>query len=175
MLAKRYTYKIPDEYRSSRRHGVVEQDLRARTGGKVLVQHILQRQVREIRSRSTRVPQVRWWRGGGGGFMHVDDILAHAQATIERFAAELGEKFKVKSMVEKFGVEKARRTSASSGVPILSPSGLAANSGGRGRCVEVPYQEAVGALMWMATMTRPDIACAVPAVIRFWNPGLAHY
>ena len=25
-------------------------------------------------------------------FMHVDDILAHAQATMERFAAELGEK-----------------------------------------------------------------------------------
>ena len=48
-------------------------------------------------------------------FTPVDDILAHAQATMERFAAELGEKLKMKSMVEKFGVEKARRTSASSG------------------------------------------------------------
>ena len=37
--------------------------------------------------------------------------------------AELGEKFKVKSMVEKFGDEKARRTPASSGVSTLSPSG----------------------------------------------------
>ena len=41
--------------------------------------------------------------------VHVDDTLAHAkdQATMERIAAELRRKFKVKSMVEKFGVEKA--------------------------------------------------------------------
>ena len=51
--------------------------------------------------------------------MHVDDILDHAQATTERFATELGEKFKVKLMVEKFSVEKARRTPASSGVPFI--------------------------------------------------------
>ena len=38
-----------------------------------------------------------------------------------------------------------------------------------------PCQEAVGALMWTATMTRPDIACAVRAVARFCeNPGPAH-
>ena len=53
-------------------------------------------------------------------FMYVDDILVHA-ATMERFAAELGEKFKVKSMVEKLSVKKASRTPASSGVSILSP------------------------------------------------------
>ena len=56
-------------------------------------------------------------------FMHVDDIRAHVQGTMERFAAELGEKFKVKSMVEKFGVEKARKTLAFSWVPALSPNG----------------------------------------------------
>ena len=38
-----------------------------------------------------------------------------------------------------------------------------------------PYREAVGALMRTATMTRPDIACAVRAVARFSeNPGPAH-
>ena len=40
---------------------------------------------------------------------------------------------------------------------------------------KLPYREAVGALMWTATMTRPDIACAVRAVARFCeNPGPAH-
>ena len=53
-------------------------------------------------------------------FVHMDDILAHAQATMERFAAKLGGK--VSSEVDGFGVEKARRTPASSGVPILSSS-----------------------------------------------------
>ena len=42
---------------------------------------------------------------------------------MERFAAELGEKLKVKPVVEKFGVEKASRTPASSGVPTFSQSG----------------------------------------------------
>ena len=37
------------------------------------------------------------------------------------------------------------------------------------------YREAVGALMWTATMTRPDIACAVRAMDRLWNPGLKHH
>ena len=55
-------------------------------------------------------------------FMPVDDILAHAQATMKGFATELGEKFKVKSMAEKFGVEKTTRTPTSS-VLTFSPSG----------------------------------------------------
>ena len=42
--------------------------------------------------------------------MHVDDIFALAQLARERLSSELGETFKVKSMMEKFGVKKARRT-----------------------------------------------------------------
>ena len=51
--------------------------------------------------------------------VHVDSTLAHTQATIKRLAAELEGKFKVMSMVEKFNVEKASRTSASSGMLTL--------------------------------------------------------
>ena len=54
--------------------------------------------------------------------MHVDDSFAHAQATKERFAAELGETFNVKLMEETFGVDEARTTPAASGVPTLSSS-----------------------------------------------------
>ena len=55
--------------------------------------------------------------------VHVNDTLAHAQASIKRFAAEVGGIYKVKSIVEKFGVEQAMRTPYFSRVPTLSPSG----------------------------------------------------
>ena len=133
--------------------------------------------------------------------VHVDDILTHAtdQATMEKFATELGRKFKlkdmgdtkyymgyhitrdrkahelnldqrlyVKSMVEKCGVMKPSRLPASSGVPTLSQAD-------EPQTLKFPCREAVGSLMWVATMTRPDIASAVRTVARFCeNPGLAH-
>ena len=52
--------------------------------------------------------------------VHVDSTLAHTQATMKRLAAELEGKFKVMSIVEKFNVEKASRTSVSSGMLTLS-------------------------------------------------------
>ena len=64
----------------------------------MLVQHTLRRQVRAIRSESTRVPHVR--EVEMVIFLRVDDILAHAQATMEKFVVDLGENFKVKSIVE---------------------------------------------------------------------------
>ena len=36
--------------------------------------------------------------------------------------------------------------------------------------LKFPYREAVEALMWTGMMTRPDIAFAVRAVVRFWKP-----
>ena len=41
--------------------------------------------------------------------------------------------------------------------------------------LKFPYREAVGALMRTAAMTRPDIACAVRAMARFWDPALVRY
>ena len=48
-----------------------------------------------------------------------------------RFTTELGEKFKVKSMVEKFGVAKTSKTPASSEVSTLPQSGEVPVPGGR--------------------------------------------
>ena len=78
-------------------------------------------------------------------------------------------------MVEKFGVEKASRIPASSGVPTLSKADESQTLEEKEDMLIFPYQEAVGALIWMATITRPGIACAVRAVVRFCeNPELAH-
>ena len=140
--------------------------------------------------------------------VHVDDILAHAkdQATMNRFAAELGQKLKLKdmgdagyymgchitrnrkarelkldqhlyveSMVKRFDVKKATKITAASGVPSLSKAVEPQNPEKKEETRKFPYREAVEALMRTATMTRPDIACAVRAVARFCeNPGPAH-
>ena len=140
--------------------------------------------------------------------VHVDDILAHAkdQATMDRFSAELGGKFKLKDMgdagyymgchiirnrkarelkldqhlyvewmIKRFDVKKATKIPAASAVPTLSKADEPRNSEEKEEMRKFPYREAVGALMWTATMTRPDIASAVRAVARFRkNPGPAH-
>ena len=63
--------RFPRNIRSFRGHGLVEQDLRARTGEKVLVQHIRRQQdddrIRVIQSGSMRVSQGSFRRGGDGG------------------------------------------------------------------------------------------------------------
>ena len=61
-------------------------------------------------------------------------------------------------MVEKFGVAKTTRHQL---LRRCQPSL---------KVVKFPYREAGGALMWTATMTRPNIARAVRAVARFWKP-----
>ena len=140
--------------------------------------------------------------------VHVDDILAHAkdQATMDRFAVDLGQKFKsedmgdaeyymgchitrnrkarelkldqhlyVESMVKKFDVKKATKRPAASRVPMLSKADESRNPEKEEKMRKFPYRETVGALMWTATMARPDIAFAVRAVARFCeNPWPAH-
>ena len=138
----------------------------------------------------------------------VGDILAHAkdQVTTDRFAAELGQKFKLKdmgdagyymgcnitrnrkarelkldqhfyveSMVKWVDVKKATKIPAAPGVPTLSKADEPRNPEEKEDIRKYPYREAVGVLLWTTTMTRPDIACAVRAVARFFeHRGPAH-
>ena len=78
-------------------------------------------------------------------------------------------------MVKRFDVKKETKIPAASGVPMLSKADEPRNSEKKEEMRKFPYREALGALMWTATTTRPDIACAVRAVARFCeNPGPAH-
>ena len=119
--------------------------------------------------------------------VHVDDILAHAKdqtTMMDRFAAELGQKFKLKdmgdagyymgchitrnrkarelkldqhlyveSMVKRFDIRKASTIPAALGVPTLSKADEPWNPEEKEEMRKFPYREAVGALMWTATMT----------------------
>ena len=89
---------------------------------------------------------------------------------MERFAAELGEKFKVKSMVEKFGAEKTSRHQLFGGCQLSLQVDELQTPEDEEDMLKFPYREAVGALVWTATMTRPNIACTVRTVARFWKP-----
>ena len=78
-------------------------------------------------------------------------------------------------MVKRFDVNKATKIPAASGVPTLSKADEPRKPEEKEEMRKFPYREAVGVLMWTATITRPDIACAVRAVARFCeNPGPTH-
>ena len=77
---------------------------------------------------------------------------------------KLGQHLYVKSMVEKFDVEKASR------IPALQPSEEVEDMS------KFPYREAVGALMWTATTTWRDIAYYMIRTVKSFckTPELVH-
>ena len=78
-------------------------------------------------------------------------------------------------MVEKFSVQKASRAPASSEMVTLLNAYESQTPKEKKDMLKFPHREAVGVLMWMPTMTRPNIVSAVRAVASFCEyPGLAH-
>ena len=72
-------------------------------------------------------------------------------------------------MLNRFGVNASSDIPATPGVE-LGPREEGEPGGGW------PYREAVGSLMWLSTMTRPDISNAVRAVARHChNPTESHW
>ena len=82
---------------------------------------------------------------------------------------EITQKAFVESMLNRFGVNSFSDIPATSGVE-LGPREEGEPKG------DWPYREAVGRLMWLSTMTRPDISNAVRAVARHsHNPTDRHW
>ena len=88
---------------------------------------------------------------------------------------KLDQRLYVKSMVEKFGIEKASRKPACSAVPTLSKADEPQTPQEKKYMLNFPYWEAVRARTWMSTMARPYFTSAVRDVASFCKtPGLAH-
>ena len=79
---------------------------------------------------------------------------------------KLGQYLYVESMVKRFDIKKATEILAASGVPTLLKADEPRNPEEKEEMRKFSYQEAVGALMWTATMTRPDIVCNLGRRIR---------
>ena len=82
----------------------------------------------------------------------------------------------VRTVASKFNVEKTSTTPAAAGVKPLSKDDAPQTEAETEEMRVTPYREAVGALMWAATMTRPDVAYAAHRLGNFSdNPGPVHW
>ena len=82
----------------------------------------------------------------------------------------------VRTMASKLSVEKASTTPAPAGGKPLSKDDAPQTETETEEMRATPYREAVGTLMWTATMTRPDVAFAVYQLEKFNdNSGPAHW
>jgi hypothetical protein len=138
--------------------------------------------------------------------VYVDDILLGGdKMTVQRITKQLREKFKmtqnepdyflgmrierhangdilltqdayVKRLLENFNMAKTRTVSSPASPTRLSKNDCPATELERAEMNDVPYRQAVGALMYLAIHTRPDIAFAVNQASRFLsNPGKTHW
>ena len=94
---------------------------------------------------------------------------------MERIAAELGRKFKVKSMVEAFGADKAIRTLDFSGVTTLFKADGSQTPEEKGYIFHVPIPGDRGGTRVDSNDDTSHIMCVVRTVARFCgNPGPTH-
>ncbi|CAM9469842.1 unnamed protein product, partial [Ascophyllum nodosum] len=78
----------------------------------------------------------------------------------------------VRTMASKFNVEKTNTTPAAAVAKPLSKDDAPQTEVETEEMCVTPYREAVGAIMWAATMTRPDVAYAAHQLGKFNdNPG----
>ena len=82
----------------------------------------------------------------------------------------------VRAMASNFSVEKTSATPAAAGAKPLPKNDAPQTEVETEEIRVAPYREAVGALMWAATMTRPDVTYAAHQLGKFHdNPGSVHW
>ncbi|CAM9645817.1 unnamed protein product [Ascophyllum nodosum] len=85
------------------------------------------------------------------------------------------QQYYVRTMASKLSVEKTRTTPAAAGAKPLSKGDAPQTEAETEEMRVIPYREAAGALMWAATMTRPDVAYAAHQLGKFNDsPGPVH-
>lgn len=96
-----------------------------------------------------------------GDLKHCLGIEIHRQR--DRKVILINQRAYIQRLAEKFGVDKCKDVHT----PADSNSKLVKSSKEEGFGPKFPYRELVGALMYVATCTRPDIAHAVGEVAKF--------
>ena len=82
----------------------------------------------------------------------------------------------VRTVASKFNVEKINTMPAAAGAKPLPKDDATQTEAETEEMRVPPYREAVGALMWTATMTRPDVAYAAHQLGKFNDsPGPVHW
>lgn len=83
----------------------------------------------------------------------------------------------IAEILERFGMENSHPVSSPLDTNVtMSKAMCPANDVEKGAMFDIPYQEAVGSLMYAAQVSRPDICFALSVVSRFnHNPGKAHW
>ena len=80
------------------------------------------------------------------------------------------------TVTERFEIRKTSVIPVSTGRPPLLKADRPQNDTEIAKMRGIPYREAVGALMWVANMTRPDLAYTAHTLAKFDNnPGPEHW
>ncbi|CAN0306768.1 unnamed protein product [Ascophyllum nodosum] len=80
------------------------------------------------------------------------------------------------TVTERFEIRNTSVIPISTGKAPLSKAGGSQNDAETAEIRGIPYREAMGALMWVANMTRPDLAYTAHTLAKFGhNPGPEHW
>ncbi|CAN0414415.1 unnamed protein product, partial [Ascophyllum nodosum] len=80
------------------------------------------------------------------------------------------------TVAKRFNVTKTRMIPTATGMKPLSKEDGPKTSKEREEVCRIPYREAVGALIWAATMTRPDVSFTAHNLAKFCDdPGPVHW